>query len=106
VLPIGVYPDAAIRDLLLLHVRAIPEVRCRNGMRAGMKTYRVTLTTGRQILVKADRWARHGNAIQFLSSHAEMERFYTVSVERIEDCTMGVPSRPEYLRPGLPPEMR
>lgn len=70
-------------------------------MREGMKTYRVTLIKGLQIAVKADRWVKDGNTIGFLSGQTEIARYYTASMERIEDCTMAVLPKLVYLRPSV-----
>lgn len=64
-----------------------------------MKTYRVTLTTGLQNFVKADRWLRQENTIEFRNGDMEAAKYYAASVMKIEDCTTGLPQKPEYLRP-------
>ncbi|RBP36876.1 hypothetical protein DES53_11517 [Roseimicrobium gellanilyticum] len=71
-----------------------------------MKTYRVTLTIGVQSFIKADRWLKAGNTIEFLKNGTEVAKYYAASVEKIEDCTSGLPRQPEYLSPGIPPDMR
>jgi hypothetical protein len=71
-----------------------------------MKTYRVTLTIGRRILIEADHWRRGENTVVFLSGTTEVTKYYATSVEKIEECTTGGPRKPDYLRPGLPPEMK
>jgi hypothetical protein len=88
-----------------LQARAINTTRARSGECGGMKIYRVTLTTGLQSLVKADRWLRKENTIEFRKGEMEVAKFYAASVAKIEDCTEGLPQKPEYLQSGLPGEM-
>jgi hypothetical protein len=67
-----------------------------------MKKYVLTLNIGLTSHIDADRWVKEENAVRFMRGGREVATYYIGTIRKIEDCTKGVPCKPEYVGEGLP----